>query len=174
MQNDFITGTLALKNAPAGEDGEEVVDIINGLIEQHQFDATVYSFDWHPEEHCSFASNVGKYKDNITEDSPCSADIATVLSTVIFNFKKAQEQVLWPDHCTQGSEGAQLHENLKVRLVDKFLGKVNNRNVILTSRLVLLVSILSFKQFFASRGGKLPENIDNTNKDIALKWLKRK
>ena len=49
VQNDFIAGTLALKNAPAGEDGEELVDIINGLIEQHQFDATVYSFDWHPE-----------------------------------------------------------------------------------------------------------------------------
>ena len=58
--------------------------------------------------------NAAKYKDNITEDSPSSADIATVLSTVIFNFEKAQEQVLWRDHCTQGSQGAQLHEKLKV------------------------------------------------------------
>ena len=49
VQNDFIAGTIALKNAPLGEDGEELVDIVNGLIEQHQFDATVYSFDWHLE-----------------------------------------------------------------------------------------------------------------------------
>ena len=153
MQNDFISGTLALKNAPAGEDGEEVVDIINGLIEQHQFDATVYSFDWHPEEHCSFASNIGKYKDSVTEDSPCSADVATVLSTVIFNFEKAQEQVLWPDHCTQESEGAQLHENLKVRLVDKFLDKVNKKHRHFNVKINNFGFYVAFKRFLLTGMG---------------------
>ena len=58
VQNDFISGTLAVKNCPAGQDGAAVVPIINNLIENVKFDAIIYSCDWHPEDHISFVENV--------------------------------------------------------------------------------------------------------------------
>lgn len=58
VQNDFIDGSLALLNAPAGQDGIEVVPVINQLLELIEFDAVVYTQDWHPIDHIAFHDNL--------------------------------------------------------------------------------------------------------------------
>lgn len=58
VQNDFITGSLSLSRCPAGQDGAEVVPIINKLLDTVPFDLVVYTKDWHPENHISFIENV--------------------------------------------------------------------------------------------------------------------
>ncbi len=70
MQNDFIDGTLALRNCPAKQEGAEVVPAINNLIETVPFDVIVYTLDWHPADHCSFIENVHMRK--LHEKSPVS------------------------------------------------------------------------------------------------------
>ena len=113
VQNDFISGSLALKNSPACQDGEEVVQIINNILEENTFDFVVYTMDWHPEDHCSFVTNVDKYP--LHESSTVSAEDAKVFDKVIYDGEKPIEQVMWPPHCIQDSEGAELHQELKVR-----------------------------------------------------------
>lgn len=58
VQNDFIDGSLALINGPAEQDGVEVVDVINRLLDTWNFDATVYTQDWHPRDHIGFYDNL--------------------------------------------------------------------------------------------------------------------
>jgi nicotinamidase-related amidase len=68
VQNDFITGSLALSDCPAKQNGAEVVPIINDLIEKNEFNAIIYTQDWHPKDHCSFVENVKLRK--ISSKSP--------------------------------------------------------------------------------------------------------
>ena len=89
VQNCFVTGgTLAVKG------GEEVVPVINKLAES--FGNIVVTQDWHTPGHASFASSYAGKKPFET----------TKLSY--------GTQVLWPDHCVQGSDGAALHKDLQV------------------------------------------------------------
>ncbi|CAN8000415.1 unnamed protein product [Ixodes pacificus] len=121
IQNDFISGSLSLKNIPAGRDPERVVPVINDLTEHLPFDVVVYSIDWHPKDHISFFEN--KHCRTFHPSSKVSAQDARVLDTVVFcdpcSESGCVEQTLWPSHCVQGSWGAQLHEDL--RLADKAL-----------------------------------------------------
>jgi nicotinamidase/pyrazinamidase len=87
VQNDFCPG-----GALAVPGGDEVVAPINGLIEK--FDNVVLTQDWHPAGHSSFASS-----------RPGSAPFSTVQMPY-------GPQTLWPDHCIQGSAGAEFHKNL--------------------------------------------------------------
>merc|ERR1712214_145106 len=68
VQNDFISGSLAIVNCPAGEKGEEVVEPINKMIDTVKFNEVAYSLDWHPANHISFADNVTLRK--LDESSP--------------------------------------------------------------------------------------------------------
>ncbi|KAH3728500.1 hypothetical protein DPMN_054457 [Dreissena polymorpha] len=43
---------------PAGQDGEEVIPVINNLLDTVPFDLIVYTKDWHLEDHISFVENV--------------------------------------------------------------------------------------------------------------------
>lgn len=89
VQNGFVTG-----GALAVKDGEAVVPIINALAAG--FQNIVVTQDWHPAGHVSFASShPGKKPFETTE-----LGYGT--------------QVLWPDHCVQGSMDAALHEGLKL------------------------------------------------------------
>ena len=86
VQNDFCGGgALEVPN------GDEVVPVINGLIEK--FDHVVFTQDWHPMGHGSFASTHNA--------QPFSA------LNVSYGI-----QTLWPDHCVQGTPGAELHRDL--------------------------------------------------------------
>ena len=70
--------------------GDEILPGINALAER--FPLVVLTQDWHPPDHSSFASN--------------HAD-AMVYSTVDMAYGP---QILWPDHCVQGTRGAQFHD----------------------------------------------------------------
>ena len=89
VQNDFMPG-----GALAVARGDEVVPMINRLAARHV--NVVLTQDWHPRGHASFASSHAGKKP----------------------FETARlaygEQVLWPDHCVQGSKGAEMHAGLSV------------------------------------------------------------
>ena len=116
VQNDFITGSLALKHCPAGEDGEEVVPIIQDLLSRNLFSIVGYTFDWHPPNHCSFIDNVSLYP--LHSSSPVqNAENAKVFDVVIYDKTPLIDQVLWPRHCQMDSWGAELHKEVKVLTV---------------------------------------------------------
>ena len=89
IQNDFCpNGALAVPH------GDDVVPIVNRLA--REFPNVVLTQDWHPSGHLSFASSHrGR--------SPYETIIAPY-----------GPQVLWPDHCVQGTSGAALHESLDI------------------------------------------------------------
>ncbi|XP_070552535.1 uncharacterized protein [Ptychodera flava] len=114
VQNDFIDGSLALRNSPACQEGSEVLPVINKLLEEELFDVVVYTKDWHPADHISFFENVKER--NIHPSSPIQGEDAKMFDTVKFAGPNdlVCEQTLWPTHCVQGTWGAELHQNLKI------------------------------------------------------------
>jgi len=119
VQNDFITGSLAVCNCPAGHRGEEVVPVINSLLKNVNFDLIVYSYDWHPNDHISFYENYSKRKivgrGGLPLDDTNTLDDLQVFDEVTFAGPPKADQKLWPRHCVQGSWGAKLHPDLIVR-----------------------------------------------------------
>lgn len=98
VQNDFCPG-----GSLAVERGDEVVPVINRI--SPSFPRIVATQDWHPRTHMSFASNHPGRK-------PLEAiEVSGAL------------QVLWPDHCVQGTPGAELHPLLDVRGIGLVLRK---------------------------------------------------
>jgi nicotinamidase/pyrazinamidase len=98
VQHDFLPdGALP---APGGDD---VVPVANDLMER--FDLVVASQDWHPPDHGSFASNHEGH------------DVGEVIE---FN---GLDQILWPDHCIQGSEGAEFADALETERIDHVVRK---------------------------------------------------
>ena len=98
IQNDFVTGGSL--EVPGGE---QIIPLANQISKK--FDLVVATQDWHPQDHKSFASShEGKRP-----------------------FDKIQlggiEQVLWPDHCVQGSPGAELHASLNLNRVEAIFRK---------------------------------------------------
>lgn len=88
VQTDFFPG-----GALAVPGGDEVVAPINAMMDR--FDAVILTQDWHPAGHSSFASShAGKQPFDTAEMS-------------------YGQQVLWPDHCVQGTEGAAFHPDLR-------------------------------------------------------------
>lgn len=104
VQNDFCPG-----GALPVPQGDEVVPVINQLATQ--FPLVVASQDWHPQDHVSFASN-----------HPGKKPLETVEVA-------GQLQVLWPDHCVQGSWGAQFHPHLDTRPFRMIVRKGTDRQV---------------------------------------------
>ena len=95
VQNDFISGSLAIKNCPAGQNGEEVVPPINTLLDTVPFTMHCYSLDWHPSDHVSFIDNIQMRTlapDSAVQD-PSKAEL---YQTVVFTGPPRTEQVLWP------------------------------------------------------------------------------
>ncbi|CAF4833039.1 unnamed protein product, partial [Rotaria sp. Silwood1] len=112
VQNCFISGTLALSNSPARQNGAEVVPIINHLLETIVFDYIVYSYDWHPVNHISFVDNLRNRTRYIKGGYNASIQ---VYDTVTYTGPKYEtEQVLWPAHCIQNTDDAKLHLDLIV------------------------------------------------------------
>ena len=103
MQNDFCPG-----GALAVKDGENIIEPINTA--QEDFDTIILTQDWHPKEHSSFASN---HK-------------AEVYSNMEMDYGS---QILWPNHCIQGSEGANFHRNLNTNKGDLILRKGCNPKI---------------------------------------------
>ncbi|KFM70878.1 Pyrazinamidase/nicotinamidase, partial [Stegodyphus mimosarum] len=125
VQNDFINGTLALKNCPAKQDGVDVVPIINDLLENVKFDLVVYSLDCHPEKHVSFFECLNY--DNLSEEYKTKE--ISLYDTVVFEKPPKMEQKLWPRHCVKETWGAQLHSDLKIAPDSCFIYKGVNPDV---------------------------------------------
>ena len=87
LQNDFCPGGSLAVN-----EGNEIVNKINSL--QTMFYSIVLTQDWHPLDHLSFASN----QDNKAPFETLEMYYGT--------------QVLWPNHCVQGTFGAKFHQDL--------------------------------------------------------------
>ena len=98
VQNDFCpAGALEV----AG--GNEIVPYINK--EMVKYDCVVLTQDWHPKGHSSFAtSHEGK----------------NPLELIKMPYG---DQVLWPDHCVQGSKGAEFHPDLNIEQANAIIRK---------------------------------------------------
>ncbi len=86
LQPDFMPG-----GALAVAEGDEILGPIRGLLDRGLFPLVIATQDWHPPDHISFASQ-----------HPGRRPFDTIELY-------GQPQVLWPDHCVQGSRGAELH-----------------------------------------------------------------
>jgi nicotinamidase/pyrazinamidase len=104
VQNDFCEG-----GALAVPRGQEVVPVIHRIA--GLFRHVILTQDWHPQDHHSFASN-----------HPGRAAFDTVSTD-------HGEQVLWPDHCVQGSLGAAFHAHLQLDNVELILRKGFRSNI---------------------------------------------
>lgn len=112
VQNDFISGSLSISQCSAQQNGLEVIEPINHLLETVNFDAVFYSLDWHPSDHVSFIDNL-KFR-KLHASSPVTAEEAQTYDTVTFDGPHLMKQRLWPRHCVQDSWGAELHKDLKI------------------------------------------------------------
>jgi nicotinamidase/pyrazinamidase len=111
LQYDFMPGGgLAVAR------GDETVPAVNRLA--GLFDNAVLTQDWHPPGHASFASShPGKKPFETTRLS-------------------YGEQVLWPDHCVQGTRGAELHRDLDINQAQLVVRKGYHRGIDSYSALV--------------------------------------
>ncbi len=104
MQYDFLPG-----GALAVNEGDAIIPIINDLMAH--YDLVVATQDWHPQEHESFASNHvgGKVFDQIELNG--------------------LPQTLWPDHCIQGTKGADLSDQLDQRPIAALFRKGMDKTI---------------------------------------------
>ncbi|KZC13468.1 Pyrazinamidase/nicotinamidase, partial [Dufourea novaeangliae] len=126
VQNDFITGSLALRNCGCNQDGLDVVGPINRLTKNGQFDEIIYTLDWHPENHISFHENL--HLRELHLDSKVTKENAKLFDTVIFA-EPYLEQILWPKHCVMDTWGSRLHKDLVIAPDSKQLRKGLNPDV---------------------------------------------
>lgn len=104
VQNDFCPdGALGVPG------GDEVAPIINRIAPH--FPHVILTQDWHPQDHVSFASNHPGKKP---------------YDTIALDYGP---QVLWPDHCVQGSTGAAFHPALAVPQAELILRKGYHRSI---------------------------------------------
>ncbi|HKR26479.1 MAG TPA: bifunctional nicotinamidase/pyrazinamidase [Acidobacteriaceae bacterium] len=98
VQNDFCPG-----GALPVPEGDAVIPVIHRIAPRFQH--IVLTQDWHPRGHVSFASSHPGHKEH---DVIQTAD---------------GEQRLWPDHCVQGTRGAELHPGLQLPQAELILRK---------------------------------------------------
>ncbi|KAF9531892.1 pyrazinamidase/nicotinamidase [Crepidotus variabilis] len=107
VQNDFVSGSLAV---PGGAD---IIGNINSLIALPGFKVKVASKDFHPPKHVSFAETHQK-------------DLFSTLTLYHPHDEERKhgiQQVLWPVHCVQGTEGADFAPGLETSSFDTVIVK---------------------------------------------------
>ena len=104
VQNDFIPGGSL--EVPGGD---RIIEPVNRVMDR--FELVVATQDWHPPDHLSFASNhEGKEPFEVIN-------------------LHGMEQTLWPDHCVQGSMGAELHSGLEQDRIEAVIRKGMDREI---------------------------------------------
>jgi nicotinamidase/pyrazinamidase len=103
LQPDFMPGGAL----PVAE-GDRLVEPVRDLVLSGRFDVVVATQDWHPPHHISFASR---------HDGRKPLDVIELYG---------HEQVLWPDHCVQGTPGAALHAGVPQDWLDAIMRKGND------------------------------------------------
>jgi nicotinamidase/pyrazinamidase len=100
IQPDFLPGgALAVPN------GDAILDPVRRLVERDPFALYVATQDWHPPQHVSFASR---------HPGRSPLDVMELYG---------HDQVLWPDHCLQGTPGAELHHAIPWERVSAIIRK---------------------------------------------------
>lgn len=100
VQYDFLEGgNLEVK------DSNKIIPIINDLTQKGEFDIIIFTKDWHPSDHKSFAS---QYENKNVFD--------------IVNLNGIQ-QVLWPDHCVQNTRGSDIHDDIIIGMPNSYIFK---------------------------------------------------
>ena len=133
VQNDFCpAGALEV----AG--GNEIIPYINQEMAIH--DCVVLTQDWHPKGHSSFASS---------HEGKNPLDLITM---------PYGDQVLWPDHCLQGSKGADFHPELNIKQANAIIRKGSNP------------LIDSYSAFFEN-DRKTPTGLDGYFKSLEIKKI---
>ena len=103
-QKDFMPG-----GSLEVPEGDKIVPVVNDL--QEKFDLVIATQDWHPQDHVSFASNhKGKAPFDKIE-------------------WHGMEQILWPDHCVQNTDGADFHPNLNMKKVEAIFRKGMDKGI---------------------------------------------
>lgn len=98
-QVDFCPG-----GALAVNEGDQVMPVLLQLRESHKWEETFVTRDFHPSNHASFASINGK----------------PVFSTVTLSEPEpGTVQVMWPDHCVQGTAGSEFHPDFAAGLKEQ-------------------------------------------------------
>ena len=104
IQNDFCPGGSLAVN-----EGDVIVPLVNDL--RNRYDELVFTQDWHPPGHLSFAANhPGKKPGEVID-------------------LEGLPQVLWPTHCVQGTEGARFHPKLVVKPGEAVFRKGTDPNI---------------------------------------------
>ncbi|MFX1408695.1 MAG: isochorismatase family protein, partial [Promethearchaeota archaeon] len=108
IQYDFMPG-----GALPVEEGDQIIEGINKVankVKKHQA-KIVLTQDWHPKNHLSFASNhPGKNPGDEFQTESIGP-------------------VLWPDHCVQGSKGAEFHKDLQTTYASAIIRKGYNPEI---------------------------------------------
>lgn len=104
IQNDFLEGgSLAVSG------GNDIIPYVNSI--QHEFDLVVATQDWHPLNHKSFAAeHSGK----------------NIFDVIDLN---GLQQTLWPNHCVQGTFGAEFHKDLETNRIEAIFRKGMNPEI---------------------------------------------
>lgn len=104
IQNDFLPG-----GALAVPHGDEVVSVANRLMPEYEL--VIATQDWHPADHRSFASqHSGKHIGDVVE-------------------LDGLKQVLWPDHCVEGTPGTELAAGLNREGIHHVVYKGTDRDI---------------------------------------------
>ena len=98
VQNDFLPG-----GSLEVPESDYILPVINKI--QNKFDLVIATQDWHPKNHMSFASNHPGHK---------PFDVITYLN---------MDQTLWPDHCVQNTQGAELSSDLETNMIEAIFRK---------------------------------------------------
>lgn len=122
IQHDFLDdGALEVPN------GNEIIPIANAMI--GRFDTVIATQNWHPAGHCSFASSHGEPQYEV--------DLHGL------------PKVLWPEHCVQGTRGAELHSTLQMDRIEQIIQKGTDP------------AIESYSGF-ADNGGRIQTELDDS------------
>ena len=104
IQNDFLPG-----GALAVSEGDQVVTVANRLMPRYEL--VVATQDWHPADHRSFASQ---------HPGHAVGDVITL---------DGLDQILWPDHCVQGTFGAEFAPGLNTDGIQHVVQKGTDRDI---------------------------------------------
>jgi nicotinamidase/pyrazinamidase len=128
IQWDFLpSGRLAVA------DGDAILDPVDALMRADRFELMLATQDWHPPGHYSFAST-----------HPGHAPFDTIE-------RAGHAQVLWPDHCVAGSEGAALYPDLPWERVEAIIRKGTSSDV---------DSYSGFRNNWDAQGHRPPTGLD--------------
>jgi nicotinamidase/pyrazinamidase len=104
LQNDFMPG-----GALGVKEGDQIIPVVNDLLKK-KFDCIVASKDWHPKDHVSFASRFERKPGEVIQFSGI-------------------QQILWPDHCVQGTKGAEFAPGWDSSKVERVFLKGSDKDI---------------------------------------------